>query len=92
MLDGVVKKHRQNQIFILKGNNMKNIVFAMLLAFGASQAYATDSPKKETRQVCVDVTKDGKPVTDPKTGKVKQKCMNVKVHKKLDNAKAVPGK
>jgi hypothetical protein len=71
---------------------MKNIVFAMLLAFGASQAYATDAPKKETRQVCVDVKKDGKPVTDPKTGKVKQKCMTVKAHKKLDDAKAVPSK
>jgi hypothetical protein len=40
----------------------------------------------------VDVTKDGKPVTDPKTGKVKQKCMTVKAHKKLDDAKAVPSK
>ena len=71
---------------------MKNILFAMLLAFGASQAYATESPKKETRKVCVDVKdKEGKPVKN-KDGSVKQNCKEVKAHKKLDDAKAVPSK
>ena len=49
-----------------------------------------DEPK-ETKQVCVDVKKDGKEVKDPKTGKTKQSCKEVKQHKKLDGTK-VPEK
>jgi hypothetical protein len=46
----------------------------------------------ETKKVCVDVKdKDGKPVKDAKTGKVKQNCKEVKVHKKLEGTK-VPEK
>jgi hypothetical protein len=71
---------------------MKNIIFATLLAFGVSQAYATEAPKKETRKVCVDVKdKEGKPVKN-KDGSVKQNCKEVKAHKKLDDTKAVPSK
>ena len=37
----------------------------------------------ETKKVCVDVTKDGKPVKDAK-GVTKQNCKTVKEHKKLE--------
>jgi hypothetical protein len=71
---------------------MKNILFALLLAIGSTSVYATEAPKKETRKVCVDVKdKEGKPVKN-KDGSVKQNCKEVKAHKKLDDAKAVPGK
>ena len=66
---------------------MKSLILAVALALGTSLAYA-DEPK-ETRKVCVDVMKDGKPVKDAK-GNVKQNCKEVKVHKKLENATAVP--
>ena len=66
---------------------MKSLILALTLALGTSLAYA-DEPK-ETRKVCVDVMKDGKPVKDAK-GNVKQNCKEVKVHKKLENATVVP--
>lgn len=66
---------------------MKSLILAVALALGTSLAYA-DEPK-ETRKVCVDVMKDGKPVKDAK-GNVKQNCKEVKVHKKLENATKVP--
>lgn len=66
---------------------MKSLILAVALALGTSLAYA-DEPK-ETRKVCVDVMKDGKPVKDAK-GNVKQNCKEVKVHKKLENATVVP--
>ena len=66
---------------------MKSLILAVALALGTSLAYA-DEPK-ETRRVCVDVMKDGKPVKDAK-GNVKQNCKEVRVHKKLENATAVP--
>lgn len=66
---------------------MKSLILAVALALGTSLAYA-DEPK-ETRRVCVDVMKDGKPVKDAK-GNVKQNCKEVKVHKKLENATKVP--
>jgi len=70
---------------------MKNIVFAILLAFGTPYVYAGDAPK-ETRKVCVDVKdKEGKTVKN-KDGSVKQNCRDVKVHKKLDDTTKVPGK
>ena len=66
---------------------MKSLILAVALALGTSLAYAEEP--KETRKVCVDVMKDGKPVKDAK-GNVKQNCKEVKVHKKLENATAVP--
>jgi len=48
------------------------------------------SEEHETKKVCVDVMKDGKPVKDAK-GVVKQTCKTVKVHKKLEGTK-VPEK
>jgi hypothetical protein len=48
--------------------------------------------QQETKKVCVDVKdKEGKPVKDPKTGKVKQSCKDVKQHKKLEGTE-VPKK
>lgn len=69
---------------------MKNIIFALCLAIAGTTAFAGEAP--ETKKVCVDVKKDGKPVVDQKTGKTKQSCKEVKQHKKLDGATKVPGK
>ena len=61
---------------------------ASFTAFGALPVAA----QQETRKVCVDVKdKEGKPVKDAKTGKVKQSCKEVKVHKKLEGTE-VPKK
>lgn len=40
----------------------------------------------ETKKVCHDKVKDGKPVLD-KTGKQQQNCKTIKVHQKLDGTK-----
>lgn len=68
---------------------MKHILVALALALG-SQLVIAEEPK-ETKKICVDVKKDGKEVKDPKTGKTKQSCKEVKQHKKLDGTK-VPEK
>jgi hypothetical protein len=68
---------------------MKKILLVLALALG-SQFVIAEEPK-ETKKVCVDVKKDGKEVKDPKTGKTKQSCKEVKQHKKLDGTK-VPDK
>ena len=62
---------------------MKHFVIALSLALGSQFVHA-EEPKKETKRVCVDVKKDGKEVKDPKTGKTKQTCKEVKQHKKLE--------
>jgi hypothetical protein len=68
---------------------MKTLLIAIALALGSQVAMA-EEPK--TRTVCVDVKdKEGKPVKDAKTGKTKQNCKEVKVHKKLEGTK-VPDK
>ena len=72
---------------------MKSFVIALALVFTA-QAQAVDNhaaadaakAQHETKQVCVDVVKDGKPVKDAK-GVVKQNCKTVKEHKKLEVTK-----
>jgi hypothetical protein len=57
-----------------------------------AQPVAAEEPKKETVKVCIDVQgKDGKPVMDPKTGKPKQDCKEMKKHKKYEGTK-VPEK
>ncbi len=68
---------------------MKKVLVALALALG-SQFVIAEEPK-ETKKICVDVKKDGKEVKDPKTGKTKQSCKEVKQHKKLDGTK-VPEK
>ena len=74
---------------------MKQLLALVLLAFAVS-AHAVDNhaaadAAKETKKICVDVKKDGKEVKDPKTGKTKQSCKEVKQHKKLEGTK-VPDK
>ena len=73
---------------------MKNVIFVAGLMF-CVPALAADShsadvaraeaakAQKETKKVCVDQMKDGKPVKDAK-GVVKQTCKEVKQHKKLE--------
>lgn len=68
---------------------MKHIIFAAGLALSiAYPALAADAP--ETKRVCVDVMKDGKPVKN-KDGSTKQQCKEIKVHKKHEGTK-VPEK
>jgi len=67
---------------------MKQLLAILIMAFAVS-AHAVDNhaaadAAKETKKICVDVKKDGKEVKDPKTGKVKQSCKEVKQHKKLE--------
>lgn len=69
---------------------MKTVLALILTAVFAMPAVAADEAPK-TKQVCVDVMKDGKPVVDPKTKKTKQSCKTVKVHKKHEGTE-VPGK
>jgi hypothetical protein len=64
---------------------MKNVIFVAGLILCLP---AIADEVKETKRVCVDVKKDGKEVKDPKTGKTKQSCKEVKQHKKLDTTKA----
>jgi hypothetical protein len=67
---------------------MKKLLLVLALALGSQYVIAEEH---ETKKVCIDVKKDGKEVKDPKTGKTKQSCKEVKQHKKLDGTK-VPGK
>ena len=68
---------------------MKHLLIATALTLGSQFVIAEES--RETKKVCIDVKKDGKEVKDPKTGKTKQSCKEVKQHKKLDGTK-VPEK
>ena len=71
---------------------MKNIIFVAGLMFCvpalAADSHSADVARaeaaKETKKICVDQMKDGKEVKDPKTGKTKQTCKEVKQHKKLE--------
>ena len=72
---------------------MKNYIFVAGLILGVpalavDNHAAADAAKAqhETKKVCVDVVKDGKPVKDTK-GVVKQTCKEVKQHKKLEVSK-----
>lgn len=70
---------------------MKNILISTFIALSFILPVQAEE-KKETVKVCVDVKdKEGKPVKDAKTGKVKQNCKEMKVHKKLEGTK-VPEK
>jgi hypothetical protein len=67
---------------------MKKLLALLAIAV-ASTAFAGG----EMKEVCVDVKdKAGKEVKDPKTGKVKQSCKQVKVHKKVEGEKVPDGK
>ena len=69
---------------------MKKLLIALALALGSQFVIAEE--QHETKTVCVDIKdKAGKAVTDPKTGKAKQNCKQVKQHKKLEGT-VVPSK
>jgi uncharacterized protein (DUF1697 family) len=55
-------------------------VFALIAVITTNPAWAEEHA---TKQVCVDVVKDGKPVRDAK-GVTKQTCKTVREHKKLE--------
>ena len=71
---------------------MKNFIFVAGLMFCvpalAADSHSADVARadaaKETKKICVDQMKNGKEVKDPKTGKTKQTCKEVKQHKKLE--------
>jgi hypothetical protein len=71
--------------------HMENLIFVAGLMFCvpalAADSHSADVAKadaaKQTKRVCVDQTKDGKPVKDAK-GNTKQTCKEVKQHKKLE--------
>ena len=70
---------------------MKNIIFVAGLMFCvpalAADSHSADVARadaaKQTKRVCVDQMKDGRPVKDAK-GVTKQTCKEVKQHKKLE--------
>ena len=62
---------------------MKSFVIVLVLALGSQFVTAEEH---ETKRVCVDVMKDGRPVKDAK-GNTKQTCKDVKEHKKLEVTK-----
>jgi hypothetical protein len=68
---------------------MKSLVLALALTFSVP-VFAAETGKPETKKVCKDVVKDGKPVKN-KDGSVKQECRTVKIHKKHEGTK-VPAK
>lgn len=71
---------------------MKKLLISTIIALGLIAPVHAAEEKKETVKVCVDVKdKEGKPVKDAKTGKVKQSCKDMVVHKKLEGTK-VPEK
>ena len=72
---------------------MKSLLIALALSItalaqAADNHAAADTAKAQhqTKRVCVDQTKDGKPVKDAK-GNTKQTCKDVKEHKKLEVTK-----
>ena len=62
---------------------MKHIIFVAGLCLTLAVPVSASEPVKETKKVCVDQMKDGKPVKDAK-GVTKQNCKEVKQHKKLE--------
>ena len=67
---------------------MKKLL-ALLALCMASTAFASG----EKKEVCTDVKgKDGKVVNDAKTGKPKQTCKTITVHKKVEGDKVPDSK
>jgi len=63
---------------------MKKFLIVLALALVSQFVYAQG---RVTKQVCVEIKKDGQAVVDPKTGKTKQSCRQIKQHKKLEGTK-----
>lgn len=80
---------------------MKHLTAIMVAGMFSLTACAKEEPKKveaapaataaapETKRVCKDVVKDGKPVKN-KDGSVKQECRTIKIHKKHEGTKVPP--
>ncbi len=72
---------------------MKHVIFVAGLALALAFPVQAAEAAAETKKVCVDVKdKEGKPVKDAKTGKPKQNCKEVKVHKKHEGTKVEDAK
>lgn len=72
------------------------LLSAILLCFGLTTSVLAVEPAKpasapETKKVCIDKMKDGKPVIG-KDGKPLQDCKEVKQHKKLEGTKVEDAK
>lgn len=68
------------------------LLIATMLALGISTAIAAEPAKPaETKKVCIDKMKDGKPVMG-KDGKPQQECKEVKQHTKLEGTKVEDAK
>lgn len=72
------------------------LFLATLLTVGTLSIASATEPAKpasapETKKVCIDRIKDGKPVLD-KAGKPVQDCKEVKQHKKLEGTKVEDAK
>ena len=72
------------------------LLTTILLCFGMVTAATAAEPAKpastpETKKVCIDKMKDGKPVLG-KDGKPQQDCKEVKQHKKLEGTKVEDAK
>lgn len=66
---------------------MKKLVVTFIIGLASLSVYSA-----ETKKVCIEVKdKQGNVVKDPKTGKTKETCKEVKVHKKLEGTE-VPKK
>ena len=67
---------------------MKSFILALALTFSVP-VFAAETNKPETKKVCKDVVKDGKPVKN-KDGSAKQECRTIKIHKKHEGTKVPP--
>lgn len=63
----------------------------LVLGFTVNVSAEASASAPETKKVCIDKIKDGKPVLD-KQGKPQQDCKEVKQHKKLEGTKVEDGK
>lgn len=72
-------------------NTLVALVLASMTTFSYADGAASAPQKPETKKVCVDKVKDGKPVLG-KDGKPQQDCKEVKIHKKLEGTKVEDAK
>lgn len=63
---------------------MKNLFWVLCVALSVTFLHWNNAVAEETKKTCVEQK-------DPKTGKVKEVCKEIKVHKKLEGTK-VPEK
>jgi hypothetical protein len=66
---------------------MKRVILAIVTSLALVSAFA----EAETKKVCHEKMKDGKPVLD-KAGKPQEECKTIKVHQKLEGTKVEDAK